>query len=230
VIFFYFFSVNESTKKKRFERRLNVCKWLKNLFKHCSGHFVNLFKPIENTLENLNFFNLKIRLIEAFPVKVELQIVDGYVYQHGMPAGGAARFLINHVDHVQHVKNIQHVDHIQHVYHIQHIDHIQHVDHIQHIDHIQHVDNVQHQHFDHVQHQHVDHVQHVKHGQHFEHVHHIKEDALPTGEKDDNNQIIPFLKFLFLFTLSILPVSSRSLKELRMFKLFYYIFCASAKI
>ena len=90
--FFYFFSVNESTKKKRFERRLNVCKWLKNLFKHCSGHFVNLFKPIENVLEHLNFFNLKIRLIEAFPVKVELQIVDGYVYRHGMPAGGAARF------------------------------------------------------------------------------------------------------------------------------------------
>jgi hypothetical protein len=26
--FFYFFSVNESTKKKRFEKKVNVCKWL----------------------------------------------------------------------------------------------------------------------------------------------------------------------------------------------------------
>ena len=212
-----------------------MCKWLKNLFKHCSGHFVNLFKPIENALEHLNFFNLKIRLIEAFPVKVELQIVDGYVYRHGMPAGGAARFLINHVDHVQHVDHIQHVDHVQHVDRIQHVDrvrhvdHIRHVDRIQHVDHIQHVDNVQRQRFDHVRHQHVDHVQHVKHGQHFEQVHHKEEDALPTGEKDDNNQIIPFLKFLFIFTLSILRVSSRSLKELRMFKLFYYIFMRALK-
>jgi hypothetical protein len=40
----------------------------------------------------LNHVNLKIRLIKAFPVKVELQNVNGYVYRHGMPAGGAARF------------------------------------------------------------------------------------------------------------------------------------------
>jgi hypothetical protein len=96
--FFYFFSVNESTKKKRFEKKVpvNVCKWLKNLFKHCSGHFIKLLKPIKNASEHLNYFNLKIRLIEAFPVKVELQVVDGYVYRHGMPAGGAAQFFLSH--------------------------------------------------------------------------------------------------------------------------------------
>jgi hypothetical protein len=67
-----------------------VCKWLKNHFKHCSGHFIKLLKPIKNSFEHLNYFNSKIKLIEAFPVKVELQIVAGYVYRHGMPARGAA--------------------------------------------------------------------------------------------------------------------------------------------
>jgi hypothetical protein len=148
-----------------------------------------------------------------------------------MPAGGAARFLINHVDHIQHVDNIQHVDHIQHIQHVnhvhcQHFNHVQrqHVDHVQHVDHIQHVNHVQRQHLNHAQHQLVDHVQHVKHGQHFKHVHHIEEDALPTGEKDDDNQIIPFLNFSLIFSLCILRVSSRTLRELRMFKLFHYIF------
>jgi hypothetical protein len=55
------------------------------------------------------------------------------------------------------------------------------------------------------------------------------EDALPTGEKDDNNQIIPFLKFLFILTLSILHVSSKTLRELRMFKLYHYIFTRALK-
>jgi hypothetical protein len=55
------------------------------------------------------------------------------------------------------------------------------------------------------------------------------EDALPTGKKDDDNQIIPFLKFLFIFTLSILGVSSRTLRELRKFKLFHYIFMHTLK-
>jgi hypothetical protein len=55
------------------------------------------------------------------------------------------------------------------------------------------------------------------------------EDALPTGEKDDNNQIIPFLKFLFILTLSILRVSSTTLRELRMFKIYHYIFTRELK-
>jgi hypothetical protein len=49
---------------------------------------------------------------------------------------------------------------------------------------------------------------------------------LPTGEKDDANQIIPFLKFLFILVSSILRVSSRILRELQMFNLFQYIFMA----
>jgi hypothetical protein len=34
-----------------------------------------------------------VRLIKAFPVKMELHIVDGYVYRYKRAAGGAAQFL-----------------------------------------------------------------------------------------------------------------------------------------
>jgi hypothetical protein len=37
--------------------------------------------------------DLKVRLIEAFPVKMELQIVNGYVYRFKRAAGGYAQFL-----------------------------------------------------------------------------------------------------------------------------------------
>ena len=37
--------------------------------------------------------DLKVRLIEAFPVKAELHNVAGYVYRHERAAGGYARFL-----------------------------------------------------------------------------------------------------------------------------------------
>jgi hypothetical protein len=47
---------------------------------------------------------------------------------------------------------------------------------------------------------------------------------LPTGEKDDVNQIIPFLKFLFILALSISRVSSSISRELQIFKLFDFIF------
>ncbi len=41
----------------------------------------------------LRIFRLMDKLIEAFPVKMELQIVDGYVYRYKRAAGGAAQFL-----------------------------------------------------------------------------------------------------------------------------------------
>ncbi len=52
---------------------------------------------------------------------------------------------------------------------------------------------------------------------------------MQTGKKDDDNEIIPFLKLLFILTLSILQFSSRTLRELRMFKLFHYIFMRALK-
>ncbi len=55
------------------------------------------------------------------------------------------------------------------------------------------------------------------------------EDALPTGKKDNNNQIIPFLKFLFVLILSILRVSSTTLRELGMFRLYHYILTRALK-
>jgi hypothetical protein len=50
------------------------------------------------------------------------------------------------------------------------------------------------------------------------------DDVLPTGKKDNNNQIIPFLKFLFILSLSALRVSSTTLRELQTFNLFHYTF------
>jgi hypothetical protein len=41
----------------------------------------------------LRIFRLMVRLIKAFPVKMELNIVDGYVYRYKRAAGGAAQFL-----------------------------------------------------------------------------------------------------------------------------------------
>ena len=41
----------------------------------------------------LIIFRLMVRLIKAFPVKMELHIVDGYVYRYKRAAGGAAQFL-----------------------------------------------------------------------------------------------------------------------------------------
>ena len=59
----------ESMKKKRFEKRINVCKWLKNLYNHYSTCFNDHFKPNKNVLtlktaeirpfENLNILNGK---------------------------------------------------------------------------------------------------------------------------------------------------------------------------
>ncbi len=143
-------------------------------------------------------------------------------FGHADPVGHADLDHVQHVDHVQHDNHVQHFDHIQHVDHVQH----QHFNHVQHVDHVQHVNHVHH--VNHAQHQLVDHIQHIKHGQHFELVHHM-EDALPTGKKDNNNQIIPFLKFFFIFTLSFLRVSSRTLRKLEMFKLFHYIFMHALK-
>jgi hypothetical protein len=56
-----------------------------------------------------------VRLIKAFPVKMELQIVDGYVYRCKRAAGGAARFL-NYLRNQleQNVRHIQHVDLVDH--------------------------------------------------------------------------------------------------------------------
>ncbi len=44
---------------------------------------------------------------------------------------------------------------------------------------------------------------------------------MPTGKKDNDNQIIPFLKFLFILTLSILRFSSRTLMSFE--RLNYFI-------
>ncbi len=62
----------------------------------------------------LNHVNLKFRLIKAFPVKVELQNVIGYVYRHGMSAGGAARFFrftFNMMRKSPHDKQVGQVEH-----------------------------------------------------------------------------------------------------------------------
>ncbi len=58
--FFDFFSVNVTTKKKCFEKRVNVCKWLKNLYRYYSAGFNDHFKPIKN------FLALKTAEIQAF--------------------------------------------------------------------------------------------------------------------------------------------------------------------
>ncbi len=69
-----------------------------NLFFKCvrekSSIIINtgVRRSVYRILAPLNHVNLKFRLIKAFPVKVELQNVIGYVYRHGMPAGGAAQF------------------------------------------------------------------------------------------------------------------------------------------
>ena len=56
-----------------------------------------------------------VRLIKAFPVKMELHIVDGYVYQYKRAAGGAARFL-NYLRNQleRNVRHVQHVDLVDH--------------------------------------------------------------------------------------------------------------------
>ena len=54
-----------------------------------------------------------VRLIKAFPGKMELHIVDGYVYQYKRAARGAARFL-NYLRN-QLEQNVRHVRHVQHV-------------------------------------------------------------------------------------------------------------------
>jgi hypothetical protein len=40
----------ESTKKKCFEKRINVCKWLKNQYRYYSASFNDHFKPINKAL------------------------------------------------------------------------------------------------------------------------------------------------------------------------------------
>jgi hypothetical protein len=139
--FCFLFCDSESTKKKRFENRRNVCKWLKNLYQHYSASFKDHFKPIKNVLA------VKTAKIQAFENLKSfywiLNILNGK--NHG------------HVDHVHHVSDVQRVDHVQHVDHVRHVNQVQHVDQIQHVNQVQHVNHVQH--VDQVQY--LDHIQHV---------------------------------------------------------------------
>ncbi len=67
-------------------------------------------------------------------MKMELHIVDGYVYRYKKAARGAAQFL-NYFGYqlAQHVNNVWRIDRIQHVNFVSSVGRVDPVDHVNHV-------------------------------------------------------------------------------------------------
>jgi hypothetical protein len=109
------FNPNIFYVKQKYVNRVHHVKHVKQA-QHHGGICFNKsgdINPIKIQTHKLSM--LMVRLIEAFPVKMELHIVDGYVYQYKRAAGGAARFL-NYLRNQleQKIRHVQHVDLVNH--------------------------------------------------------------------------------------------------------------------
>ncbi len=118
VIFFvlcFLFFDSECTKKKCFEKKIYVCKWLKSLHRYYLASFNDHLKPIKNVhcdncVDRVNYVNHVDRV----------NCVN----------------LVNCVDCVNHVNHFNCVDgsHVQQIHLTrQHVNRVQHVNHVQHV-------------------------------------------------------------------------------------------------